>query len=50
MIIIMKAKKLISRLKHPECVIFSERRHTDKSEFVGPEWRRYIVRKYYGWI
>lgn len=31
MIIIMKAKKLISRLKHPECVIFSERRHTDKS-------------------
>lgn len=26
-----KAKKLISRLKHPECVIFSERKHTDKS-------------------
>ena len=26
-----KAKKLISRLKHPECVIFSERRYTDKS-------------------
>ena len=22
----------------------------DKLEFVGPEWRRYIVRKYYGWI
>ena len=29
-----KAKKLISRLKHPECVNFSERRHTDKSKVV----------------
>ena len=26
-----KAKKLISKLKYPECVIFSEQRHTDKS-------------------
>ena len=25
-----KARKLISRLKHPECVIFSERSHTEK--------------------
>lgn len=27
----VKTKKLISKIKHSECVIFSEQRHTDKS-------------------